>query len=95
MALLTVIVLGVVAMTIALASSMLVMASTVSTKASERTVMVARSSTQTAVPWPCWRSALVGTLITWAPAWASACGTTATVEPSGGWCAPSSDTFTG
>jgi len=40
MALLTVIVLGVVAMTIALASSMLVMASTVSTKASERTVMV-------------------------------------------------------
>ncbi|MBL0938687.1 MAG: hypothetical protein IBJ03_07320 [Gemmatimonadaceae bacterium] len=40
MALLTVIVLGIVAMTIALASSMLVMGSTVTTKASERTAVV-------------------------------------------------------
>jgi hypothetical protein len=59
------------------------------------TVMVLRSSSQTAEPCPSWRSALVGILITCAPAWLRACGATVMVAPSGG-CAPgSSETFTG
>src|SRR5687768_11008136 len=57
-------------------------------------VMVDLSSTQNAVPCPSLRSALVGSLMTGAPAMPSALGDTYTVAPSGGVAAASSETFT-
>src|SRR6185369_5750793 len=59
------------------------------------TVMVDLSSTQTAVPCPSLRNALVGSLITGVPAWLNACGDTLTVAPNAGAAAASSDTLMG
>src|SRR6185369_11924484 len=59
------------------------------------TVMVDLSRTQTAVPCPSLRSALVGSLITGVPAKLNARGDTYTVAPSAGVAEASSDTLTG
>ncbi|MNT54738.1 hypothetical protein D3C72_1919200 [compost metagenome] len=56
-------------------------------------VLLAASYTQTAVDWPSWRRALVGSLMAAMPAWLSALGVTYTVEPSAGASAPSMDTL--
>jgi hypothetical protein len=59
------------------------------------TVMLAGSSTQTAVACPSWRSALVGSLMTCTPAWPSGAGVHVDRGAQRGRIARASDTLTG
>ena len=56
-------------------------------------MLVAGSYTHTAVPWPCWRSAVVGSVMAGMPTWLSTCGVTYTVAPNAGAVAASMPTL--